>query len=438
MSKTLITAGCVLTMDETLSVREPGFVVVDGDRIVEVGSGTAPGGTFDDVLELNNHVLMPGLVNAHTHTPMVLTRGMCEGVSLFTLDGFIHTLRRYESFEDEQMVAPAVAVSCAEMIRTGTTCFADQYFYAEEIFREVDSAGLRATIAYGIVELGDEVARSRELASAERFLEMATGHERITGWVGPHAFFVDNSLPLIEAEIALAKKYDAGFHIHFATSNEEDDYCQANYGISAAAKMEELGILDVPLLAAHCVSLTNDDIERFARFNFNPVISPSSSMRSGFPAAPVTDMRAAGLNVSLGTDNVCSSNSYDMLSELGTFGKLMIHSNSNTSVMTPAEIVAMATRNGAKALGLSEEIGSLEPGKRADLIALDMGDIGWAPRAGQDYYTQLVYSVAGHSVTHSMVNGAWLMRDRQLQTIDYNDAVDRFEATNRELQSRMR
>jgi 5-methylthioadenosine/S-adenosylhomocysteine deaminase len=438
MKKTIINAGAILTMDDQFRLHVPGYVVVGGGKILDVGSGHSPVAEKDDVVvDLGGHLVMPGLINCHAHSPMVLTRGMCEGVSLFTMDGFINTLRRYESYEDAEMASASTGVSCAEMIRTGTTCFADQYFYSDKIYKEVDAAGLRAVIAYGIVELGDEVRRVQELASAEAFLKLCEGHSRITGWIGPHAFFVDNSLELIREEISLAKKYKAGFHIHFATSNEENDYCTKAFGCSAVRKMADLGIMEIPILAAHSITVSDSDIDLMAKHPFYPVIAPSAAMRSGFPAAPVKEMLEKGVTVAIGTDNVCNCNTYDLFSEMGTAGKLIIHREQDVKAVTPKQIVSLATREGAKALGKWDMIGSLETGKAADLIALDMGDIGWPPFAGQDYYTQLVYSVSGYSVTHSMVDGQWLMKDRKLLTIDYHDYTKRMEADVRELLRRM-
>ena len=439
MKKTIISASAVLTMDDEYRLYTPGYVVVGEGKILETGSGHSPiAGNGDEAVDLSGRLVMPGLINCHTHSPMVLTRGMCEGVSLFTMDGFLNTLRRYESYEDAEMAVASTGISCAEMIRTGTTCFADQYFYADRIFKEVDRAGLRAVIAYGIVELGDETRRVQEFANAEAFLKLCAGHPRITGWIGPHAFFVDNSLELIREEISLAKKYRAGFHIHFATSNEENDYCEKAFGCSAVEKMAEMGIMEIPVLAAHSITVSDSDLDLMARHPFYPVIAPSAAMRSGFPAAPVKAMLEKGITVALGTDNVCNCNTYDLFSEMGTAGKLIIHREQDVKAITPKQIVSMATREGAKALGKWEETGSLEPGKAADLIALDMGDIGWTPFAGQDYYTQLAYSVSGYSVTHSMVDGQWLMKDRELLTVNYRDYAERMEADSRELLRRMK
>lgn len=437
MPKKTLTADVVITMDDEFNLYEPGYVVIEEGRILEVGDKEPAHDRGGERVDLGNRLLMPGLVNAHAHTPMVIMRGMCEGVSLFTMTGFIETLRRYEAHLEKWMIPGAVKVSCAEMIRTGTTCFADQYFFADAILAEFAKSGLRAAIAYGIVELGDEVARKRELEETSKFLELCKEHELIDGWVGPHAFFVDNSLEIIAEEIALAKKHDTGFHIHFATNNEENDYCRERFGMSAAQKMKEIGILDIPIIAAHSITIPEEDMQLLAEHSFSPVTAPSASLRSGFPVAQITNMQGRGMTVGMGTDCVCNSNSYDMFQELGTLGKMIIHSTGNSAAITPREVVRIATRGSAEALGMDDKIGSLEPGKQADLIALDLSDIGWAPRVSQDYYTQIVYSVDGKSVTDTMVAGRWLMRDNTMQTVDYETATGELEAACAELNRRL-
>lgn len=222
---------------------------------------------------------------------------------------------------DAGMVPPAVAVSCAEMIRTGTTCFADQYFYVDRIVPVVRQSGMRAALAYGIVEMGDQAAREREIAAATAFLADVQGDPRITGWVGPHAFFVDNSPEAIQLELALADRFQTGLHIHLATDGAEDRYCQEHFGRSAVQQMEALGVLDRRLLAAHCITVPPGDFPTLAAHPFTAVIAASAGMRSGGGAAPLKAMRQAGVNTALGfrsagTDNVANNNSYDLFSEM--------------------------------------------------------------------------------------------------------------------------
>ena len=424
MAKKLLLADQVLTMDAAYRFYEPGYVLVDDGKIISVGDPADIAAVeVDETINFGAKLLMPGLVNAHTHSPMVLFRGLAEGISLFTMDGFINCLRRLEAAADAQMVAAAVEVSCAEMIRTGTTCFADQYFYMKEILPVVDKSGMRAALGYGIVELGDEESRQREIAAATAYLESVQNHPRIDGWVGPHAFFVDNSEEIIKLELALAKRFNTGLHIHFATSSEEEDYCREHFDISAVQYMDKLGILEFPLIAAHSITVPEEDFVTLAKKPFTAVCCPSSSMRSGFPAAPVKAMRAAGINTALGTDNVANSNSYDLFGEMGTAAKLMVYREQEPGAIPARDIVEMATMGGARALGMQDKIGSLEAGKEADIIALDLNEIGWGPKEAQDIYTALVYTISGMHVTDVMVAGSWLYRKNELLTVDYNLAV---------------
>src|SRR6185503_4700586 len=234
MTTTLIQAAQILTLDAQETLYEPGWLVVEDDRLVEIGSaGALTSHHFDHVIDLGRRLVMPGLVNAHTHSPMTLFRGHAEGHTLFTLEGWFGTIRVLEAVMEPDMLPAAVALSCAEMIRTGTTCFADQYFWMDHIVPAVRQSGLRAALAYGIVELGDPAARERELAAAASFLASLAGDPLLTGWVGPHAFFVDNSEAAMALELALATRFNTGFHVHLGTSGEEDRYTQAHYGRGA-------------------------------------------------------------------------------------------------------------------------------------------------------------------------------------------------------------
>jgi 5-methylthioadenosine/S-adenosylhomocysteine deaminase len=186
---------------------------------------------------------MPGLVSAHTHSPMVLFRGLVEGHSLFSLDGWYNTIRVVEEVMQPEMVPAAVTVSCAEMIRTGTTTFADQYFWMDRIVPPVRESGLRAALAYGIVELGDPDARERELAAAETFLESLQDDPLLTAWLGPHAFFVDNRPEAMLRELELVRKPKTGFHSHLGTSGEEDRIWREQFGCTGIEKLERMGSL---------------------------------------------------------------------------------------------------------------------------------------------------------------------------------------------------
>jgi 5-methylthioadenosine/S-adenosylhomocysteine deaminase len=439
MGMTLLRADIVVTLDRRHNVYRPGYVLLEGDRLVEVGSQSALSGRhFEphvDEIDLAGRLVMPGLVNAHTHTPMVLFRGLAEGHSLLTFEGWYNGIRVWEEVMDADMVPPAVAVSCAEMIRTGTTCFADQYFYVDRIVPVVRQSGMRTALAYGIVEMGDQAVREREIAAATAFLADVQGDPRITGWVGPHAFFVDNSPEAIQLELALADRFEAGLHIHLATDGAEDRYCQEHFGRSAVQQMEALGVLDRRLLAAHCITVPPDDFPTLAAHPFTAVIAASAGMRSGGGAAPLKAMRQAGVNTALGTDNVANNNSYDLFNEMQSAAKVMSLREREPNAIAARDILEMATLGGARALGLEDEIGSLEPGKKADLITLDLTGVGWGPVGGQDVYTALVYSVCGLHVRDAMVDGNWLLREGELTTLDYASASADLDAAHAELRT---
>ena len=424
MTSTLITCETLVQLDSADHIFSPGYLVLEDDRIVELGAGRdlSSKRKFDQTVDLAGRLVMPGLINAHTHTPMTLFRGHVEGHTLFTLDGWFNTIRVLELEMDPDMLPPAVAVSCAEMIRTGTTCFADQYFWMDRVFPVVRQSGLRAVLAYGIVELGQEAARQREITAATAFLNEIRDDPRLTGWLGPHAFFVDNSEIAMQIELSLAQQFQVGFHTHFGTGNEEDQYCMEKYGQSAIRKLDQMGFLRFPILAAHCITLPEADFPVIAGKPFTVVFAPSSGMRNAAGLAPLVEMRAAGVNVALGTDNVTNNISYDMFKEMSLTGKVLALIKRDAAALPTRYILEMATLNGARAIGKEKEIGSLEKGKKADLIALDLNEIGWSPRHGQDVYTALVYSVTGQHVTDVMVDGQWLYRDHCWLTVDFDQA----------------
>jgi 5-methylthioadenosine/S-adenosylhomocysteine deaminase len=440
MSSLLLKSDLIAALDARDTILQDGYLVLEDDRIVEMGlqKDLDSRRKFDQQVELHSRLVMPGLVNAHTHTPMTLFRGHVEGHTLFTMDGWYNTIRVLELQMDPGMLPGAVAVSCAEMIRTGTTCFADQYFWMDQIVPEVRRSGLRAALAYGIVELGKPEAREREIAAATRFLNDLHGDPVLEGWVGPHAFFVDNSETAMRIEQELATQNHTGFHTHFGTDDAEDVYCQKTYGHSAIQQLKEMGFLQYRILAAHCITLQPVDFASVAGTGFSVIFAPSSGMRNAAGIPPLDKILAAGINVGLGTDNVTNNNSYDMFKEMAMTGKVMALLTRDPAAVSTRAILDMATLGGARALGKADEIGSLEVGKKADLISLDLDEVGWAPLGGQDIYTALVYSVTGQHVRDVMVNGRWLFRENRWLTVDYPAARRELEHQHGELMKRVK
>ncbi|HWV21762.1 MAG TPA: amidohydrolase, partial [Devosia sp.] len=417
MGSTLLRNASVLTVDGGNAVFPFGWVAFAEGRITGLGpmETCPPDKDFDAVRVLDGHVVMPGLVNAHTHSAMILFRGRSEGQSLLTMEGWYNSIREPELSLIASDIGPAVALSCAEMALTGTTTFCDQYFFADEIAEAVKEAGLRAVIAYGIVQLGDKARGEEELARATNFLrQQRSADGRVIPWFGPHAPYVDNTEDLLLAEVAVANEFGAGLHLHMACGPEDNEETERRYGTTAAVALEKLGFFKGRIHAAHCLDLSPEDIAVFARAPHASIShNATAGLRSGREGiCPVVDLKAAGVTVALGTDNVAANNGYDMINEMRVAGLVASHRERRAQPISSAELIRMATIDGAKALGLENEIGSLEVGKSADLIAIDISGAGYSETP--DIETLLVYSGSGRDVRHVYVAGEQLVADRQL------------------------
>jgi 5-methylthioadenosine/S-adenosylhomocysteine deaminase len=440
MGSTLIHGATVLTVDAGHQVFEDGWIAIVDGRISGVGPRLSRPDTagFDEVLDLTGHLVMPGLVNAHTHSAMVLFRGRSEGQSLLTMDGWYNSIREPELSLVASDIGPAVALSCAEMALSGTTTFCDQYFFAEEIAEAVKQAGLRAVIAYGIVQLGDVERGEAEMKKATAFLEQQRSSDgRVIPWFGPHAPYVDNTEALLVEEVEVANRFGVGLHLHMACGPEDNEETLRRYGKTAAVSLEELGFFKGRIHAAHCIDLSKEDIAVFARAPHASVsYNASAGLRSGREGiCPAVELRAAGVTVALGTDNVAANNSYDMVSEMRVAGLVASHREGVAQPLSSRDLVRMATIEGAKALGLDNEIGSLETGKAADIVAFDFRGPGYSETP--DPETLLVYSGSGRDVRHVWVGGEQIVRDRQLLRRPFDEIRADYSETYRAFWARV-
>lgn len=431
MAAALFHGGTVLTVDKDNRVLADGWISVRDGRITASGpkSTTPSPRNFDEVHDLAGHLVMPGFVNAHTHSVMVLFRGRSEGQSLLTMEGWYNSIREPELSLFSEDIAPAVALSCAEMVLSGTTTFCDQYFFAEEIAGAVKQAGLRAVIAYGIVQLGDKQRGIEELAKAKAFLEQQRSADgRVIPWFGPHAPYVDNTEELLLEEMAIAREHGVGLHLHMAAGPEDNDETMARYGLTATQALDRAGFFEGRVHAAHCLDLSDDDIAVFASHPAASVAHcASAGLRSGREGmCPVVALRDKGVVVAIGTDNVAANNSYDMISEMRVAGLVASHRERRAQPISSRELVRMATIDGARALGLDREIGSLEIGKSADIIAIDLEGAGYSETP--DPETLLVYSGSGRDVRHAWVAGEQLVRDRELLRRPYREIRSDYSA----------
>lgn len=438
MSSFLLRNATILTVDAQDSCYSSGWLAVAEGRITGLGdmeSCPAPGG-FDEVQDLDGHLVMPGLVNAHTHAPMILFRGRSEGHSLLTMEGWYDTIRVPELAMEARDVGPAVALSCAEMALSGTTTFCEQYFFADEIATAVDAAGLRAVIAYGIVELGDRDHGKAELARAADFVR-GQRRGRIVPWFGPHAPYVDNSEALLADEVALAQELGCGLHLHMAAGPEDNEIPRARYGKTAAQALEAAGFFAGRVHAAHCLDLSAEDIAVFARA---PAASVAHCASAGFRSGrngicPVHDLCTSGVPVALGTDNVAANNAYDMVLEMRMAGHAASHREGRAQPISARRLVRMATIDGARALGLDHETGSLEPGKAADIACFDMRGPGWSETP--DVATALVYSGSGRDLRHLWVEGERIVRDRALVRRPFEEIRKEYSVTYEDFWTRV-
>lgn len=440
MASTLLRDAIVLTVNGSDEVHDRGWVAIVDGRVAGVGAlETCPDdGVYDEVMSLPGHIVMPGLVNAHTHSAMILFRGRSEGQSLLTMEGWYNSIREPELSLVGSDIGPAVALSCAEMALSGTTTFCDQYFFAEEIAAAVKQAGLRAVIAYGIVQLGDRARGEEELAKATQFLsQQRSADGRVVPWFGPHAPYVDNSEDLLLAEVAVANEFGVGLHLHMACGPEDNEETERRYGTTAAVALEKLGFFKGRIHAAHCIDLSPEDIEVFARAPHASIsYNATAGLRSGREGiCPAVALREAGVVVALGTDNVAANNGYDMINEMRVAGLVASHREGRAQPISSRELVRMATIEGARALGLEAEIGSLEPGKAADLVAIDISGAGYSETP--DIETLLVYSGSGRDVRHVWVAGEQLVSDRRLLRRPLADIRADYSATYKDFWSRV-
>ncbi len=424
----LLTNAIVLTMDEALTQYEPGAVAVQDDRIVAVGPESDLRGQFPaaQVIDCGGKVLMPGLVNAHGHAAMVLLRGLADDLRLDVwLLGYMMPVER--SFVSPEFVRLGTQLACAEMIRSGTTCFADMYYFEDSVAQATADAGLRGVLGQTVMKFPAPDAASYEesVELARAFLRAWRGHPLIMPSVAPHAPYTCPP-EVLRACTALAVEFDVPMQIHLAETALEVTNCQAENGMTVIPHVEQHGIFGAKVVAAHCVHVDGREIQTLRHYNAGVSHNPSSNLKLASGFAPVRDMLKAGLAVGIGTDGAASNNDLDMFEEMRLAALVAKSANNDPTVLPAAQAVAMATRLGARALHMEALIGSLEPGKRADLILVDIAALHNTPRFRREpegIYAQLVYASHAGDVTDVMVNGRWVMTDRQLKTLNEADLL---------------
>jgi 5-methylthioadenosine/S-adenosylhomocysteine deaminase len=422
----MITNGWLLPMDSSGKVISNGGVAITGDRIVSVGTAAElKDWRAKRIIDAKGGIILPGLINTHTHAAMTLFRGLADDLPLMSwLNDHIFPA---EAKLNAQMVYTGTLLACAEMILAGTTCFCDMYLFEDEVAKAAKEAGMRAVTGevlydfpspnYGSIEKGFEYTQD--------LIEKWRDDPLITIAVEPHSCYLC-APELLQKAAALASDNELPLVIHLCETKSEVEDIKKRYGHTPVGHLADLNILGPNLLACHCVVLTEADIQLLKASDVKISHNPESNMKLASGIAPLPKMLGAGLCVGLGTDGCSSNNNLDLFAEMDTAAKLHKVQTLDPTVADAATMLKMATRDAAEAIGLFNHIGSLEVGKKADLIVIDTHKPHLTPL--YQPISHLVYAVGGADVCHSVINGELVMEDRRLLTLNMdrilNDVQD--------------
>ncbi len=414
----LVVGGTIVTMDPQRRILEDGAVAVRGDTIVAVGPRAEVEGKYVSArrLDARGKLVLPGLINGHTHAPMTLLRGLADDLRLQDwLEKYIFPAEKRNV--TEEFVTWGTRLAALEMIRGGTTTYADMYYFEDVIARETKAAGMRGVLGETILDFPapDNKTLAQALGYTENFLKRWKGDPLIRAAVAPHSAYTCSAKTLQDAA-ALARRYAAPILIHVSETKRERDQIQSQQGLSPVGYLDKLGLLGPDVLAAHCVWVDATDMAVLASRQVGCVHNPSSNMMLASGVAPVTALRAAGVRLGLGTDGPAGSNNdLDMMEEMDLAAKLQKVTRMDPRALGAEQALEMATIEGARALHMEAEIGSLEAGKKADLIVLGLS----APHAVPLYqvYSQIVYALKASDVETVVIGGRVVMEHRRVLTL---------------------
>jgi 5-methylthioadenosine/S-adenosylhomocysteine deaminase len=414
----IVTGGTVVTMDGSYRVIDGGAIAVRGERILAVGNAAEIASKYvaASIIDARGKVVMPGLINTHTHVPMVLFRGIADDLVLMEwLQKYIFPAEAKNV--DEQFVRWGTRLGCLEMIQGGTTTFVDMYYFESAIAEETARAGMRAVLGETLIDFPapDNKTWAAGLSYFESFVSKWKGHSLITPAVAPHAPYTVSTEHLKQTH-ELSSRHQVPLLIHVAEDYAEVKTIQEKYGASSVVYLDRIGLLDGRVIAAHMVWPSDEDIKTLASLSVGVAHCPQSNMKVAAGVSPVPRMLQAGVAVGLGTDGAASNNDLNLWEEMDTAAKLHKLISKDPTVLKARDAVEMATVGGARAIHMEKEIGSLEAGKRADLILVGMS----SPRQTPLYnvYSHLVYATKASDVETVIINGRVVMRNRAVRTID--------------------
>jgi len=423
--------GQVLTVDDRFSVLADGYVAVAGNRIVRIGDARhekAP--TAATRIDARGGVIMPGLVNCHTHAAMTCLRGLADDLPLMTwLNDHIFPA---EARLDEEKIFQGALLACAEMLLSGTTCFCDMYLFEDAVARAAAAAGVRAVVGevlydfpspnYGTIDKG--------LRYTEDLITRWRDHPLVSAAVEPHSCYLC-APDLLRESFALSRQYRVPWVIHLSETRSEVDQVMAKYGRTPVGLLADLDVLGPRVIACHCVVLSDDDIGLLKESDVKVAHNPESNMKLASGIAPVPRMLAAGIRVGLGTDGCASNNDLDMFAEMGSAARLHKVASLDPTALDARTAIRMATIDAARVLGLDAHIGSLEVGKQADIIVVDTARPHLTPMYHPE--SHMVYAARGSDVAATVIDGRVVMQDRRITTMDVGAAMAAVRRISQEL-----
>ena len=435
----LLTNSILLTINKNFDIFEPGALAIKDNKIIDCGDEKEILSKYEatETINCNGKILMPGFVNTHTHMPMAVLRGVMDDLRLeeWLLNYIFPIEGRFMTSETAKL---GTELASAELIQSGVTCCNDMYYYEKAVSETLIKVGLRGITCRLITNFPgvDNIPVEEKFKLAEEHVEKYKNHPLITPSIAPHAPYT-NSEETLKRSIEFAKKNDIMLNMHLAETSKEVSDISEKYG-SLNSYLDSLGFYNCKLNFAHCVYLSNEDIKAFAKHNVGVAHNPESNMKLSSGCAPVTAMLSEGVNVGIGTDGNSSNNDLDMFSEIRSASFLAKIQANSPVALTAKEVIYMATLGGAKSIFLDDKIGSLESGKQADLILVDINTLHNMPRFRHNpdgLYGQLVYAAKSTDVTDVMCNGKWLMRSRKLQTIDEKPLLEEAQKKATEIDS---
>lgn len=421
----IITGGKALLLDHQNAIIDQSALAINGGKIIAIGKNEEllKQFTAKKTIDARDSLIMPGFINCHTHAAMTCFRGMADDLELMDwLNNYIFPAEAKNV--NHELAYWGTLLACAEMIKSGTTTFCDMYIFEDETARAAKEAGMRCLVGEVLFDFPSPNFKSpaEGLAYTRMLIEKWQNDPLVNILVEPHALYTCSSA-LLEAARKLASDYNVPLGIHLLENKSEKEQLIQKLGKGAVSFLKEINYLSEKLIAFHCVCLDENDRSLFAEYGCKVSHSPASNMKLASGISPVPDMLKAGITVGLGTDGCASNNTLDMFKEMSLTAKLHKAARLDPTVMDAKTVVRMATIDGARTLGMEKITGSLETGKRADIILIGLNKPHLTPLYNE--YSHLVYAAGGADVDTVIINGKIVMENRRLLTMDENDVLQK-------------